>query len=120
MPKPKLVKNLLRLESLGILALGIYLYSSLGFSWLMFAFLILSPDISMLGYLFNSKIGAYCYNFFHSYLLAASLAILALLLSNNILLAIAIILFIHIALDRSLGYGLKFASGFKDTHLNHG
>jgi hypothetical protein len=30
---------------------------------------------------------------------------------------LALILLAHIAADRALGYGLKHASGFKDTHL---
>ena len=31
--------------------------------------------------------------------------------------ALALILLAHIAADRALGYGLKYATGFKDTHL---
>jgi len=31
--------------------------------------------------------------------------------------ALALILAAHIAAARALGYGLKYASGFKDTHL---
>lgn len=30
---------------------------------------------------------------------------------------LALILAVHIALDRTLGYGLKHESGFRDTHL---
>jgi hypothetical protein len=32
-------------------------------------------------------------------------------------LALALILFAHIGIDRWLGFGLKYPSGFKDTHL---
>ena len=33
--------------------------------------------------------------------------------------AAALIWIAHIGLDRALGYGLKYATGFGDTHLGH-
>jgi hypothetical protein len=33
--------------------------------------------------------------------------------------AVAIIWFSHIAFDRMLGFGLKYPTFFKDTHLQH-
>jgi len=38
-------------------------------------------------------------------------------LGNAAMLPIALIWFAHIGIDRALGYGLKYTSGFKDTHL---
>ena len=38
-------------------------------------------------------------------------------MSNAIVQHIAIIWFAHVGLDRAVGYGLKYASDFKDTHL---
>ena len=32
-------------------------------------------------------------------------------------LALALIWLTHIGVDRAVGYGLKYPSGFKDTHL---
>lgn len=39
------------------------------------------------------------------------------MLRNSTLLAIAIIWAAHIAFDRAVGYGLKYETGFNDTHL---
>jgi hypothetical protein len=45
------------------------------------------------------------------------LALLSWWLALPLLTALAVILLAHIAADRALGYGLKYATGFKDTHL---
>ena len=34
------------------------------------------------------------------------------------LVAVGTIWFVHLGADRALGYGLKYATGFGDTHLN--
>ena len=31
--------------------------------------------------------------------------------------AVGVVLFAHVAVDRALGYGLKLPAGFRDTHL---
>jgi len=38
--------------------------------------------------------------------------------ANMLLLAVGTIWFVHIGADRALGYGLKYATGFGDTHLS--
>ena len=55
-------KILLHLEGVAILLLSLYFYSYNQFSWLLFFVLLLAPDISMIGYLFNNKVGAVLYN----------------------------------------------------------
>jgi len=82
------------------------------------ALLTLAPDISMLGYLLNNKVGAMVYNLFHTYSLSIGLVICGLILSNETVLAIGIIWCAHIGMDRMIGYGLKYSTEFKDTHLN--
>ena len=37
--------------------------------------------------------------------------------ARRLLQALALIWIAHIGLDRALGYGLKYATGFGDTHL---
>ena len=59
------MKNVLKLEELMMFLLGIFAFGQLNFSWWLFLVLILLPDISMLGYLANAKIGAISYNLFH-------------------------------------------------------
>ena len=71
----------------------------------------------MLGYMAGSFWGARIYNSIHAYTTPATLAICALVLHADTLLPFALIWANHIAVDNLLGYGLKYPSGFKDTHL---
>ena len=71
----------------------------------------------MLGYLRKPCFGARLYNTFHTYLLPAVLALMAVLLHARAVLPIAVIWVNHIGVDRALGYGLKFSEGFGWTHL---
>ena len=107
----------LRLEWLAVLAASVIAYGVFGFSWLWFAVLILAPDLSMLGYLKGLRVGAFTYNLVHTLIAPAVLALAAWWLAMPWLAALALILLAHIAADRALGYGLKYATGFKDTHL---
>jgi len=53
---------LLRIEEAGLLTGAVLLYSHFHFSWLLFAVLFLAPDLFMLGYLLNPRIGSALYN----------------------------------------------------------
>ncbi|HEX6508901.1 MAG TPA: DUF4260 domain-containing protein [Chloroflexota bacterium] len=108
---------LLRVEGGVLLALGLLLYWKIGGNWLAFVLLLLTPDISMAGYLAGPVVGAATYNLIHLYLLPSILAAVAILTGNTIILTLALIWFAHINMDRLLGYGLKLPSDFKDTHL---
>ncbi len=111
------MKKLLQTEELAQFILGIYLFYGTDYQWWWFLVLILLPDLSMLGYLINTKIGAYSYNFFHHKLLGIFLLILGNLLLGQTVYLAGIILFSHAAMDRIFGYGLKYTSSFHDTHL---
>lgn len=107
----------LKIEELGMVALGIALFSLTEFSWWLFPALLLVPDISIAGYLFGNRTGALVYNLFHNKGVAAGIYITGLLLNHPILMLSGIILFSHSALDRLFGYGLKYSDSFKNTHL---
>ncbi len=96
---------------------GIFLFNQLDFSWWWFFVLILAPDISMLGYLVNSKIGAICYNIFHHKSIAITLYFIGFYLHNEVLELVGVILFAHASMDRVFGYGLKYSNSFSNTHL---
>ena len=113
-----MVKAFLRLEGIAGAALSAVFYARTGASWWHFAALWLLPDLSMLGYLAGPRWGARIYNAIHSYVTPATLAVSALLLGSPALLPYALIWMNHIAVDRLLGYGLKYPAGFKYTHLN--
>lgn len=108
---------LLKLEGLAIFLLALVLYWQQSFSWSLFWSTVLLPDVALLGYLVNAKVGARMYNITHSKLLPSTLAIVAILTANALSLALALIWLVHIGADRMLGYGLKYPEGFKVTHL---
>ena len=111
------MKNIIKLEELGMFALSILLFNILGYSWWLYLLLILTPDISMLGYLVSPKVGSVTYNLVHHKGVAVLLYLIGVYTYNSIFLIAGIILFGHSSLDRVLGYGLKFGDAFKHTHL---
>ncbi|MBT8300002.1 MAG: DUF4260 domain-containing protein [Maribacter sp.] len=111
------MKVLLKIEELMMFVLGIFMFGLLGYQRWWFLALILVPDIGMLGYLFNIKIGAFTYNLFHHKGLAILLYFTGMYFSLPIIQLVGIILFSHASLDRIFGYGLKYDKGFKYTHL---
>lgn len=111
------MKFTLKLEELAMLLLGIFAFSFLDFAWWWFLVLFLAPDIGMLGYLFGNRTGALLYNLFHHKGLAILIWFLGFSLEHQIFQLIGVILFAHASFDRMLGYGLKYETGFKFTHL---
>lgn len=111
-------KIILHLEGFAVLVLSIYFYKYNQFSWSFFFMLLFVPDISLFGYFINNKKGAIIYNLGHNYIFATITIILGLKLSNQTALAIGLIWSAHIGMDRMLGYGLKYPTRFKDTHLS--
>jgi hypothetical protein len=107
----------LRLEGAVALTLAVLAYRATGAGWLMFAILFLAPDLSMIGYLINKRVGAWIYNFGHSYLTPSAVALLGIALGTTILWPIALIWAAHIGFDRLVGYGLKYSEAFGATHL---
>ncbi|MFZ4453918.1 DUF4260 domain-containing protein [Salibacterium aidingense] len=111
-------KILLHGEGFVVFALSLYLYGSLSFSWILFIILLLAPDLSMIGYMGNDKVGAVVYNIFHTYILSIGVAAAGMVFSFPAVLAVGLIWSAHIGMDRMIGFGLKYPESFKDTHLN--
>lgn len=113
------MKYVLKLEELAMTALAIYFLNQhlLGLSWWVWALLFFAPDISMLGYLINTRIGAVCYNIFHHKGIAIIVIAIGYIMNVEISLTIGILLFAHSSFDRIWGYGLKYEDNFKNTHL---
>ena len=111
------MKYLLKLEEVAIFLFCIFLFSLLPLPWWWFVVFLLLPDISMIGYVFNPKVGAFTYNLLHHRLVATLIAIYAIIIGNEYWQFAAIILFAHISLDRVFGYGLKYSDSFNNTHL---
>jgi hypothetical protein len=111
------MKQLLKLEELAMVGCSILFFNQLQFDWWWFPALLILPDLSMIGYLINTKVGAYCYNFVHHKALALLIVGLGFYMNNQYLLLSGIILFAHSSMDRVFGYGLKYITSFNDTHL---
>ena len=110
------VRLWLRAEGAALLAAATALYAMTNGNWWLFAALFLAPDLAMLGYLRSARIGAVLYNAAHSTLGPLALAGLGAAAVPGAL-PPALIWLAHIGFDRALGYGLKYGSGFRDTHL---
>ena len=108
---------LLRLEGLAVLGAALVLYFDLDYSILALVLLFLTPDLSFLGYLGGPAIGAIAYNTVHTYVGPLVLAAIGVLANSDVATQVALIWSAHIGIDRLLGYGLKYPTSFKDTHL---
>ena len=121
----------LRLEGAVVLVAATVAYAQVGSGWLLYVLLFFVPDISFAAYALSPRFGALGYNLLHSY----ALPLLALVVggvgvhvdlnmplvgwvdASPALLAWPLVWLAHIGFDRMLGYGLKYPSAFKDTHL---
>lgn len=114
---PKSVTSLLRLDGLAVAVAVITAFAVTGGNWWIFALLILAPDLSMLGLALGERIGAQVYNWAHSYTLPIILGAAGSLGGPTWMLHVALIWAAHIAIDRAIGYGLKYPSNIHHTHL---
>jgi len=110
-------KWLLHVEGGAALLLAGILYRQSQGSWRLFALLFLVPDLFMLGYLFGKRVGAILYNLAHTYTLPL-LWLAAFWVPGPISYRwLGLIWIAHIGWDRLIGYGLKYETSFKETHL---
>lgn len=111
------MKALISLEEISKLILSFLLSLSLGYTWWVFLAWLLVPDLSMLGYLMNPRVGAWLYNLFHHQSLAIAVGVAGMAMASPEVQLAGLVLFGHSALDRALGYGLKHEDSFQHTHL---
>ncbi|MBL0061445.1 MAG: DUF4260 domain-containing protein [bacterium] len=112
-----MTKLLLHLEGFAVFVFSLLAYSELGYSWSQFALLFLAPDLLMLGYLINKRVGSVCYNLVHTYVVALWIVAMGVYAGNSFVLGLGVIVCAHIGFDRMIGFGLKYPTDFKDTHL---
>lgn len=111
-------RQFLRAEGLATLGAALAVYFAVdGPLWLLVV-LALAPDLSMVGYLAGPRIGSLSYNAAHTYVVPLILGGIGVWAAEPIAVEIAAIWAGHIGFDRLVGYGLKFPTGFKDTHLS--
>ncbi|MFP4978274.1 DUF4260 domain-containing protein [Paenibacillus sp. CN-4] len=111
-------KQIVHVEYALAFALSFFIYMQLHFPIGLFVVLLLVPDLTMLGYTINKKIGAIVYNFGHTFIIPLLFALGYLFFSNDYLLLGSIIWIAHICMDRAIGAGLKYQeSSFTNTHI---
>jgi hypothetical protein len=108
----------LRLEGLFAFGAAIVFYVDADYSILALALLFLTPDLSFLGYLAGPRKGSIVYNAVHTYVVPIALGVVGFLGDHDVAVQVALIWIAHIGMDRALGYGLKYPTEFKDTHLH--
>src|SRR5262245_45909763 len=112
------VRIWLRLEGLLLFTLGLILYSRSGASCSRCALVLFVTVLAMLLYAYGRRSGAAAYSVMHSVtgplILCAAAAVGW---APPSALPLAFIWGAHVGFDRALGYGLKYGSGFADTHL---
>jgi len=110
-------RALLRGEGMAMLVAAVVGYQAIGASWILFAVVLLLPDLGLVGYVVGPRTGALTYNALHTYIGPVGLAALAHFGIAPGTWPICLIWMAHIGMDRTLGLGLKFSSAFKNTHL---
>jgi Domain of unknown function (DUF4260) len=112
-------RSILHAEGAAILAAAVFFYAQGHFPWWVFAALFLTPDLFMLGYLVNVRVGSASYNLVHTEVGPVVLLLLAWMLPAPHVVPYGLIWLAHLGFDRMLGYGLKYPTQFRDTHQQH-
>jgi hypothetical protein len=111
-------KPLLQFESAAVHIVSVLTYRGNRGGWLEFVLLFLVPDVSMTGFVANACVGFVIYNAVHTYVGPLALGCYAVWSDQRQAFLLSLIWAAHIGLDRMLGFGLKYPTRFKDTHLN--
>ncbi|WP_078392751.1 DUF4260 domain-containing protein [Shouchella patagoniensis] len=111
-------KGIVKLEGLAVFLASSIFYFYLGGSIWLYLVLALAPDLSMVGYLKNARVGSYVYNLFHNYVIPLVLLVTAMFFEQPLLIGICLIWIAHIGMDRLCGFGLKYPTAFSESHMN--
>jgi hypothetical protein len=114
---PGVVAILLRAEFVAIGVAGVVLWFAQGGSLIWLIPALLAPDVSIAGYAAGPRIGAVVYNAVHNLVAALALLGVGFLIGSTPLVLAGAALVAHIGMDRTSGFGLKYATSFQDTHL---
>ena len=94
-----------------LLAMAAVLYGRYGWSWWLFVVLLPAPDLGLLGSVWSRRAGAVAYDLTHTYVGPAAVGIVGLLTNSGLAIALALVWFAHIGMDRALGLGLQYPDG---------
>ena len=108
---------LLRAEGAAVAAAAVTIYFYAAYPWWLLVALALVPDLSLAGYVAGPRVGTGTYNATHTYVAPVVLVSVGVVTEADLALQVALIWLTHIGVDRTVGYGLKYRSSFKETHL---
>jgi hypothetical protein len=108
---------LLRLEGIALAGGALAVYFHLDYSALALVGLLIAVDLSLVGFLVSPRVGTLAYDLAHTTALPLALGAIGVLIDGSTLVQVALAWLAHIGVDRTLGFGLKYPSSFKDTHL---
>ncbi|WP_206929260.1 DUF4260 domain-containing protein [Roseococcus thiosulfatophilus] len=97
--------------------LAIHLHQAEALPWWAALLIFFAPDLSIVGYAWGARVGAFLYNAVHIYAFGAAFLALGLVAATPILVTVGALCMAHAGFDRLLGYGLKSPEGFSFTHL---
>jgi hypothetical protein len=112
-----LPRLLLHAEGAAVAVAAVTLYFYDDHPWWLLLVLALAPDLSLLGYLAGPRIGSYAYDVVHTYVGPVALAAAGVAAEAGAATAVGLVWLAHIGVDRAVGYGLKYPTSPKDTHL---
>ena len=102
---------LLRLEGGVLAAAALFVYLHLDYSVLALIALLVSVDLSLLGFLAGPRVGTLTYNLAHTTAFPLVLGAIGVLADGGVAVQVALAWLAHIGIDRALGLGLKYPSG---------
>ncbi len=111
------VRRWLRAEGIAALIGAFLAWLGLGAPWPLFLVFLVTPDISMIGYLQGTHAGAITYNIAHNWATGGLVLGLGIAAAAPAVTLAGLILIAHVGMDRAFGYGLKYPTSFQDTHL---
>ena len=117
MPRLSGPAAVLHLEGLALAVVAIVIFARTDGNWLQFVVLILAPDLSALGY-WLVHLSARLSTIPCIRKSASGVGALWPARREPTCAWLALIWLCHIGTDRFFGFGLKYATEFKDTHLN--
>ena len=109
---------MLHIEGLTLLVASLVLYGNLDFGWGTFALFLLAPDLAVIPYAINKRVGQVIYNLVHTIVFPLILALYSMMNANELGLQASLIWFAHIGMDHLFGYGFKYPGSFKETHFS--
>jgi hypothetical protein len=108
----------LRLDGLTLFGAALALFATTHQPWWLVPAVILVPDLFMVGYLRDTRAGAFVYNLGHSYPLPAIMTLAGVAGHHPLTIALGLLWLAHIGMDRLARYGLKYDDAFQHTHLS--